>query len=126
MQRLGLGGPRRGGPWRGATLLRRWLGGTGGGGGGGDSSPPTPPTPLPLRQPQPHPRTYERLNGKKTKSTEFSVDRTGLIGEGSRMDDDLHAVLSNKNKETLSPLGRDMLSLIKLRGPMMSMCRFSF
>ena len=33
------------------------------------------------------------------------------------MDDDLHAVLSNKNKEPLSPLGRDMLSLIKIRGP---------
>jgi len=70
-------------------------------------------------------RTYDRLgaSGRAQKaSTEFSVDRSGLLGGAAGLSDgDLElavaTVANNKHKEKLSPLGKDLLTLIKLRGP---------
>lgn len=62
-------------------------------------------------------RTYDRLRASPKASTEFSVDRSGLLGGGEEFESDLRLLENSKTKEKLSALGRDLLSYIKLRGP---------
>lgn len=65
-------------------------------------------------------RTYDRLREgqerRSKKSTSFSIDRSGLINSANE-GNDLNELINNKNKEALSPLAKDLLSYIKIRGP---------
>lgn len=92
------------------------------GGGSSSSSPPEPPLQTE--------RTYDRLRGGSSTtrrggagklSNTFSVDRTGLaaggVGEGDELDYQIQDVLGIAGKESPSPLVKDLLTFIKLRGP---------
>ena len=92
------------------------------------STPPPPPPPPPRAQQGealPKVRAYDRLRGasggKLSKS--FSVDRAGLIGgdvaASGQEDDDgyLQDVLGVEGKEAPSLLAKDLVTYIKLRGP---------
>lgn len=86
------------------------------------SSASSPPGPPPLTE-----RTYDRLKGGSSRrgtgklSNTFSVDRTGLaaggVGDGDELDYQIQDVLGIAGKETPSPLVKDLLTFIKLRGP---------
>lgn len=98
--------------------MGRGLASTGSPKSGNSATPETPPTP----QGEKHVvrdlrRTYDRVRASPKASTEFSVDRSGLLGGGEEFESDLRLLENSKTKEKLSDLGRDLLSYIKLRGP---------